>query len=80
MEKYTNPQQALYDPALAIITDNIANQKELSKAYLRYKVLPKMVYGDGSLILISVLEIAAATALAAAYKNITKRHKKGLVS
>ena len=41
MEKYTSLEQALQDPSLVIITDNISSQIELDKIYLRYKVLPK---------------------------------------
>ena len=41
MEKYTELQQAVNDPALVIITDRFATQKELNQAYVRYMVLPK---------------------------------------
>ena len=41
MERYTSLEQALQDPSLVIITDNISSQIELDKIYLRYKVLPK---------------------------------------
>ena len=41
MEKYTNLEQALGDTSLAIITDRITTPKELIKAYLRYRALPK---------------------------------------
>ena len=41
MEPYTELEQALCDASLAIITDQIATQKELIKAYLRYRALPK---------------------------------------
>ena len=41
MEKYTNLEQAIQDPTLAIITDTITTQIELNRVYVRYKVLPK---------------------------------------
>ncbi len=41
MEQYTELQQAIQDPSLAIISDHISTQSELNKAYVRYKVLPK---------------------------------------
>ena len=41
MEKYTNLEQAIQDPSLVIITENITTQKELNKVYVKYKVLPK---------------------------------------
>ena len=41
MEKYTDLEQAVQDASLAIITDDISTLKELNKAYVRYKVLPK---------------------------------------
>ena len=41
MEKYTNMEQALHDSSLAIITDTVTTQKELNKAYVKYRVLPK---------------------------------------
>ena len=41
MEKYTDLEHAVHDPSLAIITDSITTQKELNKAYVKYKVLPK---------------------------------------
>ena len=33
MEKYTNLEQALRDPSLAIITGNITTQKELERVF-----------------------------------------------
>ena len=42
MERYTTLEQALQDPALAIITEDIGTQSELNKVFLKYKVLPKM--------------------------------------
>ena len=41
MAKYTNLEQAIHDPSLAIITDSITTQKELNRVYARYEVLPK---------------------------------------
>ena len=41
MEKYTDLNEVLRDPSLAIITDNMATQSELNRIYVRYKVLPK---------------------------------------
>ena len=41
MEKYTALEQAVRDPSLAIITENITTLKELNKIYVKYKVLPK---------------------------------------
>ena len=41
MEKYTCLEQAVKDPSLVIITDSIATQKELNKAFLKFKVLPR---------------------------------------
>ena len=41
MEKYTTLEQAVRDPSLAIITENITTLKELNKIYVKYKVLPK---------------------------------------
>ena len=41
MEKYTDLEQALLDPSLAIITDAITTPKELNKVYAKYRVLPK---------------------------------------
>ena len=41
MEKYTTLEQAVRDPSLAIITEDITTLKELNKIYVKYKVLPK---------------------------------------
>ena len=41
MEKYTDLQQALSDPTLAIITDDIATQIELNRVFIKYRALPK---------------------------------------
>ena len=41
MEKYSDLEQAINDPSLAIITDNITTQKELNIVYGRYQVLSK---------------------------------------
>lgn len=41
MEKYTDLEQALQDPSLVIITDNIATQTELNQIYVKYKTLPR---------------------------------------
>ena len=41
MEKYTDLEQALRDPALGIISDRITTRRELNRAYFRYKVLPR---------------------------------------
>ena len=41
MVKYTDLEQAIHDPSLAIITNDIATQTELNKIYVKYKVLPK---------------------------------------
>ena len=41
MEKYTDLEQALRDPSLAIITDAAATQKELNRIYAKYRVLPR---------------------------------------
>ena len=41
MEKYKELDEALHDPSLAIITDDISSQKELNRVYVKYKVLPK---------------------------------------
>ena len=41
MEKYTALEQAVRDPSLAIITEDITTLKELNKIYVKYKVLPK---------------------------------------
>ena len=39
MEKYTALEQAIRDSSLVIITDSIPTQKELNKAYSKYRVL-----------------------------------------
>ena len=41
MEKYTNLEQAMRDPSLAIITEDITTQIELNRIFVKYKVLPK---------------------------------------
>ena len=41
MERYTDLEQAIQDPSLAIITDRISTQNELNQIYVKYKVLPK---------------------------------------
>ena len=41
MKKYTDLEQAVLDPSLAIITDRIPTQRELNKAFIRYKVLSR---------------------------------------
>ena len=41
MEKYTNPEQAVLDPSLAIITGNINSLNELNRIYFKYRALPK---------------------------------------
>ena len=41
MDKYTDLEQALQDPSLAIITDHIATQTELNRVYAKYRVLLK---------------------------------------
>ena len=41
MTGYTDIEQALQDPSLAIITDRISEQLELNKVYIKYKTLPK---------------------------------------
>ena len=41
MEKYTDLEQALQDTSLAMITDDLSTQKELNKAFLKYRVLSK---------------------------------------
>ena len=41
MEKYTSLDQAVCDPSLAIITDDITTQAELNKVFVKYKILPK---------------------------------------
>ena len=39
MEKYTDLEQAILDSSIVLITDDITTQKELNKAYIKYKVL-----------------------------------------
>ena len=41
MDKYTDLEQALRDPSLAIITDSITKYTELNKVFTRYRVLPR---------------------------------------
>ena len=41
MEKYTDLEQALHDPSLAIITGNITTLNELDKVFVKYNALPK---------------------------------------
>ena len=41
MEKYTDLEQVLNDPSLAIITEKISTLKELNKVYVKYQTLPK---------------------------------------
>ena len=41
MEKYTDLDQVLNDQSLIIITDNVSTLKELNRAFLRYKVMPR---------------------------------------
>ena len=41
MEKYTDLEQAVRDPSLAVITEKISTLDELNKVYVKYKVLPK---------------------------------------
>ena len=41
MERYTDLERAINDPSLVIITEDISTQKELNKAYVRYKALSK---------------------------------------
>ena len=40
MEKCTDLEQALRDPSLAIITDDITTLRELNRVFLKYKALP----------------------------------------
>ena len=40
-EKHTDLEQALHDATLAIITDRITTLRELNRAYIRYRALPK---------------------------------------
>lgn len=41
MEKYTALEQAVNDPTLTIITDQITTWKELNRVYFKYKALPR---------------------------------------
>lgn len=41
MEKYTDLEQAIQDPSLVLITEDIPTLKELSKVFIKYKTLPK---------------------------------------
>ena len=41
MEKNTDLEQAIHDPSLAIITENITTLNELNRVYARYNILPK---------------------------------------
>ena len=41
MEKYTDLEQAIHDPSLAIITEKITTLNELNRVYARYNTLPK---------------------------------------
>ena len=41
MEKYTDLEQAIHDPSLAIITENITTLNELNRVYARYNTIPK---------------------------------------
>ena len=41
MEKYTDLEQVIRDPSLALITDQVSTQKELNKAYIKYKTLTR---------------------------------------
>lgn len=41
MDKYTELEEALNDPSLAIISDHISALKDLNKAYVKYRILPK---------------------------------------
>ncbi len=41
MEKYTSLEQAIRDPALAVVTEDIGTLSELNRVYVKYKVLPK---------------------------------------
>ena len=41
MEKYTDLEQAIRDPSLVIITEDITDLKALNKTYIRYRVLLK---------------------------------------
>ena len=39
--KYTDLEQAIRDPSLAIITDRITTPEELNRLYAKYRILPK---------------------------------------
>ena len=41
MDKYTDLEQAIQDSSLAIITENITTQRELSRVFNKFKALPK---------------------------------------
>ncbi len=41
MEKYTDLEQAVRDPLLAVITEDIATQRDLNRVFVKYKVLPR---------------------------------------
>ena len=41
MEKYTDLEQALHDPSLVIITEDISTLMELNRVYVKYQALPK---------------------------------------
>jgi len=41
MEKHTELEQAIHDPSLAIITEDITTQRELDRVFARYNALPK---------------------------------------
>jgi hypothetical protein len=41
MEKYTDLEQALRDPSLVIITEDLSSQTELNQTYVKYKTLPR---------------------------------------
>ena len=41
IEKYTSLEQAIQDPSLAIITDDIATQIELNRVFVKYRAIPK---------------------------------------
>ncbi|MCR4846418.1 MAG: hypothetical protein K5865_06755 [Eubacterium sp.] len=41
MELYTTLEQAVHDSSIAIISDSISTEKELTRTYLKYKTLPK---------------------------------------
>ena len=41
MVKYSDLEQAVRDPSLAIITDSIATQRELNRVFVKYRALPR---------------------------------------